>query len=439
MLSHENNETLVRVGKGTPMGELFRLHWIPFLPSKDLLADGPPKRIRLLGEDLIAFRDTDGRVALFDTACPHRGAPLIYARNEECGLRCVYHGWKFDLSGTLVDAPAEPPASNLVGRVHLKSYPCQERNGVIWTYMRERATELPPLPNLEWNMVAPEQVHVSVRVQECNWLQALEGEIDSAHGGFLHGRIDAQGRAKHVLYTKDLRPKYEIVRQEFGMSAAARRILEQNKYYWRVTQFVLPFYTLVPPQAAFSELSGHAWVPIDDEHTLAIMFSYHPNAPLYEKTRRLFEIGNKGRDTGHSTASSMRNDNRTAPYFGYWTKFNSTNDFNFDFESQRTTYFSGLPGLWVQDAGLQAGLTPIFDRTKERLASSDAAIVVARRILLDVAKGYRDTGQIPKSAIDPNLAMVRAVSLHLTPKESWLESGRELMKAELGKGFGYDP
>ena len=180
------------------------------------------------------------------------------------------------------------------------------------------------------------------------------------------------------------------------MSAAARRILEQNKYYWRVTQFVLPFYTLVPPQAAFSELSGHAWVPIDDEHTLAIMFSYHPNAPLYEKTRRLFEIGNKGRDTGHSTASSMRNDNRTAPYFGYWTKFNSTNDFNFDFESQRTTYFSGLPGLWVQDAGLQAGLTPIFDRTKERLASSDAAIVVARRILLDLRKVIATQVKFPR-------------------------------------------
>jgi len=189
MLSHEDNEKLVRVGKGTPLGELFRLYWIPFLPSKDLAKDGQPKRIRLLGEDLVAFRDSEGRIGLVDQACPHRGAPLIFGRNEDCGLRCVYHGWKFDVAGAVTDMPAEPARSRLKEHVRIKAYPCQERNGMIWTYMGPDADNLPPLPNLEWNLVPADQVHVSVRVQECNWLQAVEGEIDSAHAPLLHGRL----------------------------------------------------------------------------------------------------------------------------------------------------------------------------------------------------------------------------------------------------------
>ncbi len=142
MLSREDNERLVRVGKGTPLGDLFRLYWIPFLPSADLAKDGQPKRIRLLGEDLVAFRDTEGRVGLVDQACPHRGAPLIFARNEDCGLRCVYHGWKFDVTGTVTDMPAEPVRSRLKERVRIKAYPCKERNGMIWTYMGPDQAEL---------------------------------------------------------------------------------------------------------------------------------------------------------------------------------------------------------------------------------------------------------------------------------------------------------
>ena len=160
MLSRDDNERLVRVGKGTPLGELFRLYWIPFLPSKDLVKDGQPKRIRLLGEDLVAFRDTEGRAGLVDQACPHRGAPLIFGRNEDCGLRCVYHGWKFDVAGAVTDMPAEPARSRLKEHVRIKAYPCRERNGMIWTYMGPDAVDPPPLPNLEWNLVPQEQVHV---------------------------------------------------------------------------------------------------------------------------------------------------------------------------------------------------------------------------------------------------------------------------------------
>ncbi len=283
MLSHEDNETLVRVGPGTPMGEFHRLYWIPFLLSKDLVADGQPKRVRLLGEDLVAFRTSDNAVGLVDNACAHRGAPLIYARNEECGLRCVYHGWKFDVNGQVTDMPAEPAHSRFKDKVRIKAYPCRERNGVVWTYMGHDRANPPPLPNIEWNLVPEERSHISMRVQECNWLQALEGEIDSAHAPILHGRIDGQGRLGNLLAGKDLRPVFECVRQEFGVSIAARRSLPDGRLYWRVNQFVLPFYTMVPPQSKYPELSGHAWVSMDDEHTLCLMFTYHPSDPLLEK------------------------------------------------------------------------------------------------------------------------------------------------------------
>ncbi|HVV92597.1 MAG TPA: Rieske 2Fe-2S domain-containing protein [Hyphomicrobiales bacterium] len=438
MLSQDQNELLVRVGPGTAMGNFLRLYWMPFLLSGDLVADGTPKRVRLMGEDLVAFRDSEGRVGLVDHACAHRRAPMMFARNEECGLRCVYHGWKFDVTGQCVDMPAEPLESRFKDRVQIKAYPCRERNGVLWTYMGPEKESLPPLPNVEWNLVSAEQVHVSLRVQECNWLQALEGDIDSAHAAFLHGRVDANGRMARILATRDLRPTFDVMRQDFGVSIAARRVLD-NEIYYRVNQFMLPNYTLTPPQRDFPELTGHAWVPMDDEHTLVVMFSYHPNAPLYEKTRRLFEEGYKGRETGHPSRHSYRDDNPTAPYAGLWSKFGRDNDYLFDEESQRTTWFSGLPGLWVQDAACQEALGPICDRTQEKLGVSDTGIVVTRRALTDAVRAHRDGGTVPASVNNPDLFMVRAVSLHLNPEESCWEAGRLHMTARLGEGFGYQP
>ena len=182
MLSHQDNEALVRVGPETPIGTLFRLFWIPFIFSKDLVADSQPKRVMLLAEDLVAFRDSQGRVGLMANACAHRGAPMMFGRNEDCGLRCVYHGWKYDVTGAVTDMPAEPAKSRRKDKVRITAYPCRERNGMVWTYMGPDMADVPPLPNVEWNLVPADNVVVSMRVQECNWLQALEGEIDSAHG-----------------------------------------------------------------------------------------------------------------------------------------------------------------------------------------------------------------------------------------------------------------
>ncbi|HQT80160.1 MAG TPA: Rieske 2Fe-2S domain-containing protein [Rhodopila sp.] len=439
MLTHEDNERITRIGPGTPMGELFRLFWIPFYLSCDLIADGQPKRIKLLNEDLVAFRDSENRVGLIANGCPHRGALLMFGRNEECGLRCVYHGWKFDVNGQIADMPAEPPTSRLKERIRAKSYPCRERNGVVWAYLGPDTVEPPPLPNLEWNLVPPENVVVTLRVQECNWLQALEGEIDSAHAPILHGRIDAKGAINEWMATRDLKPMFQCVRQEFGVSIGARRRLGNDLLYWRVNQFLLPFYSLVPPQSKFPELSGHAWVPMDDEHTLCLMFSYHPTQKLPERMRSVFLDGHNGRESGHPSRQAYVPKSQTTPYADFWTRFNPDSGFLHDYESQKTTWFSGLPGLWVQDAACQAGLQPIYDRTQENLCTTDAGIVMTRRFLLDAAADYEQRRITPPGVDDPDVMMVRAVSLTLPEGTEWLEAGRDVMRARLGADFGYQP
>ena len=186
MLSREDNELLGRVGPTTAMGNLLRQYWIPALMSSELPEpDGPPVRVRLLGENLIGFRTTSGRVGLIQNHCPHRGASLFFGRNEAEGLRCVYHGWKFDRTGACVDMPSEPPESNFASKVRATAYPCVERNDVVWAYLGPRSAP-PPLPDLEPNMLAPGEGVVQKVLRECSWFQALEGDIDTGHLSFLH-------------------------------------------------------------------------------------------------------------------------------------------------------------------------------------------------------------------------------------------------------------
>lgn len=438
MLTTEQNERLVRVGPGTPMGALMRRYWLPFLFSADLEADGPPMRVQLLCEDLVAYRDSDGRVGLLDHACPHRGAPMIFGRNEGGGLRCVYHGWRFEADGRCTEMPAEPPDSTFPQKVRIKSYSCQERNGVVWAYLGPQAPP-PPLPSLEWNLVPQQQSVCTLRVQDCNWLQALEGEIDSAHAAILHGRVDAGGVINQWKQAADLRPTFECESTETGVSIASRRVLASGEVYWRVNQFMLPFYTLVPPFPQYPELSGHVWVPIDDENTLCLMFSYHPNAPFYEKTRAVFSNGHAGRETGHPSAQAYDPAPVTEPFAKYRTRFRRDNAYGFNYELQRNTWFSGVPGLWVQDAACQSGVTPIYDRSQERLGTTDTGIVQARKLLLDSLRRLEQEQRAPASASDPAQFMVRAVSLTLPAQAHGLRDGAEFTRARLGQGFGYTP
>src|SRR5687767_12363673 len=196
MLTKEDNETLTRIGPGTVMGDFLRQYWQPILLDWELPEpDCAPLRVRLLGEDLIAVRTTSGKVGLLGNHCPHRGASLFFGRNEEDGLRCVYHGWKFDVHGTCVDMPSEPAESNFKNKVRVLAYPVRERNGIVWTYMGPRS-DPPPLPELPPNLA--EESNVWIRLEECNFMQALEGDIDTVHFGFLH--------AGHVVPERDMTP-----------------------------------------------------------------------------------------------------------------------------------------------------------------------------------------------------------------------------------------
>ena len=227
MLSKQDNEVLCRVGPGTPMGTLMRQYWVPVFMSSELDSpDCPPQRVRILGENLIGFRTTSGDVGLIADACPHRGASLFFGRNEEEGLRCVYHGWKFDVTGACVDMPSEPAESNFRSKVHARAYPTRERNGVVFAYMgtRER-TELPPLPDIEPNMIDDQPTVVQKALRDCNYMQGLEGDIDTSHLAYLHlGAVDpAKATPKSFDYytVADRAPKYDVLDTEFGTSYGA--------------------------------------------------------------------------------------------------------------------------------------------------------------------------------------------------------------------------
>ena len=216
MLSHVDNELLGRVRRGTPMGELLRQYWLPFLPSSELpMPDGPPKKVRLLGEDLVAFRDTQGQVGLLSANCPHRGASLFFGRNEGCGLRCVYHGWKFDVTGRCIDMPNEPAESTFKDKVDARAYPCRDVNGVVWTYMGPRSAP-PPLSAFEINTLPPEQVYPPlVMLEECNWVQALEGDIDSSHIDYVHAKLRPDSKQRGTFH-RDKRPRLELLPTDYG-------------------------------------------------------------------------------------------------------------------------------------------------------------------------------------------------------------------------------
>jgi phthalate 4,5-dioxygenase len=443
MLSAADNEFLTRVDPGTPMGDLLRRYWQPFLRSIDLPnRDGRPLRIRLLGENLIVFRDSDGVVGLMAENCAHRGASLFFGRNEESGLRCVYHGWKFGTDGRCVDMPNEAPESNFRDKVRQRTYACRERGGVIWAYLGPSQAGPPDLPDLEWNMLPAEQSYLALRVQDCNWTQAMEGEIDSSHSSFLHTRLDEEkdvqiglerGGSKGLLYKmRDRHPRFETLDTGYGVAIAARRMAEEDSYYWRITQFLMPFYTLIPPYGSDPVFGGHAWVPIDNETTLSFGFSYHPSKPLASEERG-FGLGFDGRTAEglHPSANAFLTAT-SAPYGQFRTKINAANDYMVDWEAQRTERFSGLPGLWPQDTACQESMGPIYDRTQERLGMSDSGIIRTRRRLMLAAKALNDDGLAPDGVDAPAAYRVRSAAVVLPRTTGWVEGAQRAMQATPG-------
>src|SRR3954464_7088251 len=295
MLKQEQNELLTRTGPGTPMGALFRSYWLPAMLASELPENScPPVRVKLLGERLIAWRDGNGNYALMDEFCAHRGTSLWVGRNEDDGLRCPYHGWKYDHTGQCIEVPSEPVESGFCQKIKLKSYPLVERGGVLWTYMGPPEKQ-PPLPEWEFATVPASHSFMSKRLQECNWLQAMEGGIDSSHVSFLHsGELDRdplfKGSKGNAYNMSDMKPVFEVVESPGGLYIGARRNAENGNYYWRVTQWVMPAFTMIPPRADHP-VHGHFWVPIDDDNCWAWSFDYKVTRSLSDKERKAMQDG----------------------------------------------------------------------------------------------------------------------------------------------------
>lgn len=423
MLSHEDNELLTRVGPGTTMGTYLRRFWLPFALASELpTPDCPPVRVRLLGENLVAFRDSNGKLGLVVESCPHRGASLFFGRNEEAGLRCVYHGWKFDASGACVDMPNEPPESNFKHKVRVTAYPCKERGEILWAYMGP-ADCAAQIPELEWMRVPDSQRWVSKRIQRCSYMQSLEGELDSSHVGFLHSRPNPEARPTVDLRNsisdymmRDKTPLLATKQTDAGMIIGARRDAEAGSYYWRVTQYLLPTYTMIPP-GNDEVIHFTAAVPIDDESMIGITVTWNPDGPLSDRV--LAEIASM-------TGIHMEVEPNT-----FLPVRNRENDYGIDRELQRLgRTFTGIKGVREEDLAVQEGMGAIYDRTKEHLGTCDLAVIQARRRLLTAARALQ-AGEEPYGPMYGDAYRVRSASLVLPRDVIWDQGAAEAMVARV--------
>ena len=436
MLSREDNELLCRVGTDTPVGALLRQYWIPALLSSELPErDGAPVRVRLLGENLIAFRTTSGKIGLIQNHCPHRGASLFFGRNEEEGLRCVYHGWKYDCEGACVDMPSEPAESNFKSKVRATAYPCVERNDVIWTYMGPRRTP-PPLPDIEPNMLPRSEYAVQKVLRECNWFQALEGDIDTSHLGFLHlGAVKpAQTTPGTFDYynVADRAPKYEVVDTEFGTSYGAYRPAEADSYYWRIAHYLFPFFTMIPTGILGMQILVRAWVPVDDNHVMFWSIAAPRSRVGNGATGGASGLNAGGRPV--ASAGARPGGFEFQPDGSDWLgKFrlaqHKDNDYLIDREAQRTTSFTGIAGIHQQDQAVTESMGPIYDRSQEHLGTSDAMVIRTRRRVLNAARALRDSAATPPGVDNPEVYRHRSGGVVLPRDADWLEATKGLRQA----------
>jgi phthalate 4,5-dioxygenase len=413
MLSEADNERLTRVGPGTPMGNLFRRYWLPALLAEEVPdRDGPPRRVRLLGEDLIAFRDSDGKVGLISAFCPHRRAPLFFGRNEECGLRCVYHGWKFDRNGACVDMPSEPPDSLFKAKVTIDAYPTWEGGDMIWAYMGPPELRPEP-PDHELLRASPAHRYVSKSFEDCNFLQALEGGIDPTHATIMHN-MHIGDRSFLNNYDR-LVAELHLDKTDYGFTYAGIR--NRSSQTWvRGYHWIMPSYhmrarvegnfTPIPrDEAEVPTIDGHIWIPIDDEHTWVynFMYSHDPARPIPREQAL-------GAETYLGRGDYLDEN--------YVSRLNRTNDYGIDRAVQRAQTMTGIEGINTQDFALQEGMGAIVDRTKEHVGTTDRAIIILRQMLLESLDALEAGGTL--RAIDPaTYRNVRSIDRMVDNKLEW--------------------
>ena len=417
MTTASENDVLTRVGPGTPMGELMRQYWIPALLSSELKPDGDPVRLALLGEKLIAFRDSSGRVGLFDHRCPHRRASLFFGRNEDGGIRCVYHGWKFDVSGDCLET-LNVASPDFHKRVKARAYRTAERNGIVYAFMSDREI-LPDLPGFECNEVDAKDMHVQFTLRECNWLQAVEGELDTSHVGVMHfGAVDRAalaGDAMQQFLVANRAPEYKIEQTRYGYVYAAYRPADGEELYWRVGHFLMPFWTSPPINHLTTNVLQRAFVPLDDHRTMFVsMFK----KGAYPQARLRAQEGVTGASQNYPYLPN------TTDWFGRWRlRANRDNDYEIDREVQRSKSFTGIDGVQLQDQAIQESMGEIADRPGENLAPSDIMVTRVRRLLLEAARAWKEERKLPHSAEHAeSYAGVRGGQMLAHHSADWLEA-----------------
>ena len=423
MLRPEDHELLSRTGADTPMGDLLRRYWVPAALSEELPAPGCPQvRTRLMGEDLIVFRDPAGRVGLVHEFCQHRGASLYFGRVEEGGIRCSYHGWKYGFEGQCLDMPNEPADSNFKHKICQTAYLCVERGGLVWAYMGPRE-EMDDLPELEFLTVPEGHGFVAKRLHECHWSQAQEADIDSSHVTFLHeevfqDRLASPKSAPTARWMLDDRsPKIHVEETPYGYVLGSRRDADDGNDYWRINHWLMPWYTLIPAFSGDGPLAGHAWVPIDDTKTWVYTFTWHPTRPLTAAEIASMRVGNANYAVlipgTHRTLNNRSNDYCADPAF-----------------RPGEPPWRRMTLIQEQDMSMMEnmGPGPLFDRTREHLGSADVAIIAVRRRLIAAARNPSPNGTRPGA--DPKSYRVRQIST-LLPKSGppWLDAVEEKMTA----------
>jgi phthalate 4,5-dioxygenase len=425
MTTPEEGRELTRVGPGTVMGDLMRRYWIPAALSSELKADGDPVRLMLLGEKLIAFRDTAGKVGIMDHRCPHRCASLFFGRNEQGGLRCVYHGWKFDTDGRCTDMPNLPEHQDFKEKVRAKAYRTVERNGLVWAYMGAEETA-PPLPELEATLLPADEVQLTMTQRECNWLQALEGDIDTSHFSWLHfgairpEDIDPASTSRYNALNRA--PEYHTTETDWGTMYGAWREAADDQTYWRVAHFMFPFWTITPESAFTHQVAHRAWVPMDDEHVMML-------AVMWKGRRANARVDRQGNPFPGAKPGGIPMQPNSTDWFGRWRPVQTAaNDYLIDREVQRHGSFTGIEGINMQDQAVTESMGPVTDHGFEHLAPSDRMITQTRRRLLLAARALRDTGAPPPAAADPSVYLGARGGEFLAPRTlGWPEVYRHAL------------
>jgi phthalate 4,5-dioxygenase oxygenase subunit len=412
-------EDLVRTGPGTPMGQLMRQYWIPAALSAELVPDGAPMRLMLLGEKLVAFRDSTGRVGIMDHRCPHRCASLFFGRNEANGLRCVYHGWKYDVDGNCVDMANVPAHQDFKTKVHARAYPTAERSGLIWVFMGDPA-RMPALPPFEACLLPQDQIEYRFVQRRCNWLQAIEGDLDTSHLGFLHfgaarPSTELDTSSRNLIVNRA--PEYKVTDTDFGLSYGAYRPADGGGVYWRTAHLLFPFWVMPPIARIEDNIMVRAFVPLDDEHCMFVGIAHKDY--LRENRARKPLPGGTLIDRVHPS---------TTDWLGRFRMVEAEeNDYFIDRDVQREQSFTGIEGIHVQDQAITESMGAMVDRGLETLAPSDIAVVRARRLLQRTLAAFT-AGKRPPAADQPELYANLRGGYYTSPKtDDWLAQQKAMV------------